>query len=131
VAGNSDAVLFVCTTCVVAGETRREGHAPSGQQLYEKIRDLDAGEGDVRVMPVVCLANCDQGCSAAASAPGKWSYVMGYLTPEQAPDLLAYGRAYAKSKLGVVLRSQRADSMRDSIVARIPSLALYENEAAE
>ena len=52
----------------MAGETRREGHAPSGQQLYEKIRDLDDGEGDVRVMPVVCLANCDQGCSAAASA---------------------------------------------------------------
>ena len=128
---SDQAVLYVCTTCLVLGERAREGQSPSGHQLHEAVQSLASNFARVRVMPVVCLANCEQGCSAAVSAPGKWSYVLGYLTPGSAPDVLAYAAAYAQSKKGVVLRAERAESLRHALVARIPSLSLLENEAAE
>ena len=66
----------------------------------------------VQVVPTLCFANCERGCTAGISAPGKWSYMMGELDPEQAADLLLYGEAYAKAKTGVVLPSGRPASLQ-------------------
>ena len=85
--------------------------------------------------PVVAVEDVgrhfDQACSAAVSAPGKWSYILGFLTPDRAADLLEYGRAYANSEKGIVLRKERPDSLRNSIVARIPSPELFEKLEVE
>jgi predicted metal-binding protein len=124
-------ILYICTTCKVTGESNSEGHVPSGQRLFERVRDIHAPDSDVPVQPMVCLANCDQACSAAVSAPGKWSFILGFLTPDRAADLLEYGRAYANSEKGIVLRKERPESLRHSIVARIPSPELFKNEAAQ
>jgi predicted metal-binding protein len=79
---------------------------------------------------VVCLGNCAQGCSAAVSQAGKWSYLLGHLTPGHAADLVAYGAAFAASENGTVWRSGRADSLRDAIVARIPGFGFVQKETA-
>ena len=78
-------------------------------------------ESAVRVNPISCMANCEQGCSAALSQPGKWSYVAGFLGPELADDVIDYALIYAASRTGVVMPSKRAPSLRDAIVARIPA----------
>ncbi len=118
-------VLHVCLTCRPAGaESVRPDTPTGGARLHDALiarvaaRNLDAR---VRINPVTCMANCDQGCSAAASAPGKWSYIAGHLEAELADDLIDYALAYGESKTGVVMPSRRAPSLKDVFVARVPA----------
>ena len=86
--------------------------------------DAVAGQAgtDVRVLPVKCLSSCDNGCAAAISAPGKWTYLLGRLDPSLAPDLLAYAATYARHPTGTVLPSKRPPSLAKMILGRMPDL---------
>lgn len=130
-------VLHICLTCKPAGAEPAAvgevapavgepgpGEPAAGARLHEAVvdrlraRDL---EQTVRVNPVTCMANCEQGCSLAISAPGKWAYLAGYLSAELVDDVIDYALVYAASKTGVVMPSKRAPSLRDVIVARVPA----------
>ena len=118
-------VLHICLTCKPAGEEpAAPGETAAGARLHAAIvdrlraRDLEA---EVRVNPVTCMANCEQGCSLAVSAPGKWAYLAGYLSAELADDVIDYALVYGASKTGVVMPSKRAPSLREAIVARVPA----------
>ncbi len=123
---HDQAVLHVCITC--KGPDNAElvpGTDPPGRRLYESAAALANWNGAViRVAPVVCLANCERGCSVAVSAPGKWAYVMGGLDDSRGADLLLYGAAYARSESGTVLREHRPQSLRHAVIARLPTLPL-------
>jgi predicted metal-binding protein len=109
------------------------GEPVLGQLLYDGVAAVLDAAGDaapVTLCAVVCLGNCAQGCSAAVSQPGKWSYLLGHMTPAHAADLVAYGAAFAASDNGTVWRSGRADSLRDAIVARIPGFGFTQKETA-
>ena len=87
-------------------EPAPDGEPTDGRRLYEAVKALadDMGaDAPVHILPTLCFANCERGCSVGIAATGKWSYVMGELTPEHAADLLTYAAAYAKAKTGVVL----------------------------
>ncbi len=118
------ACLHICITCrgAVADDAVVPDPVP-GTRLHEAVAALlrEAGDGRIGLQPVVCLANCERGCSAAVSAPGKWAYMVGGLGPEHAADLLAYARAYAASDKGVVLRAGRPESLRYAILGRFPA----------
>lgn len=118
-------VLHICLTCKPAGEAQgAPGETAAGARLHEAVVDrLHARDlaGSVRVNPVTCMANCEQGCSLAVSAPGKWAYLAGYLSADLADDVIDYALVYAASKTGVVMPSRRAPSLRDVIVARVPA----------
>lgn len=118
-------VLHICLTCKPAGEEPvAPGETAAGTQLHEAVVDRlharDLAES-VRVNPVTCMANCEQGCSLAVSAPGKWAYIAGYLSADLADDVIDYALVYDASKTGVVMPSKRAPSLRDVIVARVPA----------
>ncbi len=115
--------LHICTTCR-AGAELAEGETPPGQHFYDRVAGLAGGHAPVRVLPVVCLSLCKQGCAAAISAPGKWGYLLGGLTLAEAEDLLAYGAAYAASKTGTVMPSKRPASLETMVRARFPALEL-------
>lgn len=120
--------LYVCTTCKQDGAPLAEGETPPGRLLYEAVAERLSALGPdapVAVEPVVCFANCEQGCSAGLSQAGKWSYMVGHVGPGHAGDLIAYGAAYAKSDTGIVLRSGRPDSLRHAIVGRFPTHLAY------
>ena len=110
-------VLHVCISC---------GFLPDGvaqgQLLYDALRSSLEGEHEPRVAlrSVTCLWNCARGCSAAIATPGKWSFLLGYLTPTLAPDLLTYASAYAAAVNGSVMPSRRPPSLRNAIVGRTP-----------
>ena len=116
--------LYVCTTCKQDGAPLAEGETPPGKVLYEAVSErLEAlgPEAPIDVQPIVCFANCEQGCSAGLSQAGKWAYMVGHIGPAEADDLIAYGAAYAKSETGAVLRSGRPESLRHAIVGRFPT----------
>ena len=74
----------------------------------------------VTLRPVECLSACSQGCAVALAAPGKWTYVYGRLTPEDAADILTGAAAYAASPDGLVPWRDRPAIFRKQSLARIP-----------
>ena len=113
--------LMVCTTCR-AGRDLPEGETPPGALLHAAVAGLlGAGDGPVTLAGVACLAGCARGCTAAISMPGKWTYLLGDLTPAHAADLIAYAAAYVASGSGAVLPSRRPASLRDAVLGRIPA----------
>ena len=115
--------LHVCTTCR-AGLPLADGAVPPGAHLHQAILGAVAAAPvpPFVVEPVVCLSSCSQGCAAAISMPGKWTYVLGHLSPDMIGDLLIYGAAYGASATGTVLPSRRPAALRDMILARVPCL---------
>ena len=111
--------LHVCITCR-NGLPLAEGETPPGQHLFEAVAAVAAPE--VTVLPVKCLSSCSNGGAAAISEPGKWSYLLGGLSPALVPDLLAYAATYGAHPTGTVLPSKRPASLAKMILGRMPSL---------
>lgn len=112
----------MCITCR-AGQPLVAGVPVAGQVFYDAVADALAQQASpaVRLLPVSCLAACDHGCTAAIASPGKWSTLLGRLSPELAGDLLAYGAAYAASARGAVLPSRRPASLARVVLGRLPA----------
>lgn len=109
---------------MTCGSDAAEQAAPApGRRLHDSVAALlaEPANAALSLQSVICLANCERGCSAVVSAPGKWAYMVGGLGPQHAADLVAYARAYAASERGVVLRAGRPDSLRNAILGRFPA----------
>ncbi len=104
-----------------AGLPQVEGEPCMGARLYAAITALPAPVG-VEVVQIDCLSACNTGASVALSAPGRWSYVYGRMTPENAADILAGAEAYARAPDGLVPWRERPVIFRKQSLARIPPL---------
>ena len=120
--------LHVCITCR-AGQPIEEGESTPGARLRDAIVEAGVPEG-VMLVPVECLSACGQGCSVALSAPGRWSYVYGRLSADNARDVIAGAAAYAAAPDGIVPWRSRPEIFRKQSLARIPPIAIL-SEAAE
>jgi predicted metal-binding protein len=110
--------LFVCITC------RRAADPPAdvrpGARLYAALKEQAS---DLEVVPVECLSNCTRSCTAAVSAPGKWTYVVGHLDPEQnVEDMLHFVRLHRASPDGLTAWRERPDHVRRNTIARVPPM---------
>jgi predicted metal-binding protein len=112
--------LHICMTCK-ASLPVEEGALCMGAQLYAAIAALPAPDG-VEVVQVDCLSACNSGASVALSAPGRWSYVYGRMTPDNAADILLGAEAYARAPDGLVPWRERPVIFRKQSLARIPPL---------
>ena len=120
--------LHVCITCR-AGQTLAEGETTPGARLRDAIIEAGVPDG-VNLVPVECLSACSQGCSVALSAPGRWAYVYGRLSQENARDVVAGAAAYAAAPDGIVPWRSRPEIFRKQSLARIPPVVALP-EAAE
>jgi len=112
--------LFVCITC------RREADPPAeirpGARLYATLKERAT---DLEVVPVECLSNCTRSCTAALAAPGKWTYVVGHLDPEQhVDDVLHFARLHRASSDGLTVWRDRPVHVRKNTIARVPPMPL-------
>jgi predicted metal-binding protein len=112
--------LHVCITCR-AGQSLQEGETTPGARLHAAIVGVGVPEG-VKLVSVECLSACNQGCSVALSAPGRWSYVYGRLSEANAKDVVAGAAAYAAAPYGIVPWRSRPEIFRKQSLARIPPL---------
>ena len=112
--------LHVCTTCR-AGVVLEEDAPRPGAQLHAALSAAEAPQG-VQVVGVECLSACSQGAAVALSAPGKWTFVYGRLTPEDAGDILSGAAAYAATTDGLVPWRERPVIFRKQSLARIPPM---------
>ena len=109
--------LFVCVTC------RREGDPPDAPRPGARLHAALAGRAPagVEVVAVECLSNCTRACTAAVSAPGKWTYVVGQLDPERhVDDVLAFARLHAAQADGLPAWRERPEHIRKNTIARVP-----------
>ena len=116
--------LIICTTCR-AGRAPLEDEPTPGARLYAELERMiipSGGTASVELRQVACLANCQRGCSGVITMPGKWTYLLGFLSSDHAADLLTYGAAYACSANGTVLPSRRPASLRYAVVGRVPPM---------
>lgn len=120
--------LYVCTTCK-AGEVHEDDTNRPGARLHAALLAGDVPEG-VEVVGTACLSACSQGAAVALTEPGKWTYVYGRMTLEDAPDILAGAAAYAATTDGLVPWRERIVQFRKQSLARIPPFQLP-LEAAE
>lgn len=129
--------LHVCTTCrgsaeasaaenTAARNTGPQNTGPDaprpGAALLARL-SADPAPAGVTIVPVECLSACKTGCAVALSAPGRWSYVYGRLTPEDAPEILAGAAAYAEAPDGIVPWRARPQIFRKQSIARIPPIS--------
>ncbi len=114
------ATLYVCITCK-AGEIVAEGAAAPGARLFAALQTHPL-PSDLRMVPVECLSACNQGNAVALQGAGKWGYVYGRLTPDDAADIIAGASAYAKTADGIVPWRERPIIFRKQSLARIPPL---------
>jgi predicted metal-binding protein len=112
--------LHVCTTCR-AGELEVEGTLRPGARLHAALVAAAAPD-TVHIKPVECLSACSQGCSVSLSAPGRWSYVYGRLSENDASDILSGAAAYARAPDGIVPWRERPAIFRKQSLARIPPI---------
>ncbi|KEJ90520.1 DUF1636 domain-containing protein [Sulfitobacter donghicola] len=122
------AKLYVCTTCK-AGEVHEDDAQRPGARLHRALEATGAPEG-VQIVGVECLSACKTGSAVALAQEGKWTYVYGQMTEEDAPDILAGAAAYAATEDGLVPWRERPVIFRKQSVARIPAFTLP-LEAAE
>lgn len=112
--------LHVCITCR-AGLPVLEGEPVPGARLHDALAAQGAPAG-VRIVPVECLSACSNGAAIALSAPGRWTYVYGGMSAEDAPDILAGAGAYAGTSDGIVPWRERVTIFRKRSLARIPPI---------
>jgi predicted metal-binding protein len=100
---------------------RRDGDTAEprpGARLYAALKEQ---AGDLDVVPVECLSNCTRSCSAAVTAPGKWTYVVGHLDPAlHVDDILAFARLHRASADGITVWRERPEHIRKNTIARVP-----------
>jgi predicted metal-binding protein len=116
--------LHVCVTCR-AGEEGQEGQATprAGRRLHDALAEAQRrqdGTPRFRIAEVECLSNCDRGCSAALTGPGRWSYIYGGLSEASVDDLLLGASRYAATEDGLVPWRERPTILRKGVIARIP-----------
>lgn len=116
------AKLYVCTTCR-AGEVPEEDAPRPGALLHAALADAGAPEG-VEIVGVSCLSACSQGAAVALSEPGKWTYVYGRMTRDDAEDILTGAAAYAATADGLVPWRERPVIFRKQSLARVPPFSL-------
>jgi predicted metal-binding protein len=113
--------LYVCVTCR-AGEGD-ETVARPGRRLHDALVDAQRRQDtppSFRIVGVECLSNCDHGCSAALTGPGRWSYIYGDLDKTSVDDLLTGASRYAATADGLVPWRERPTIFRKGVIARIP-----------
>jgi len=112
--------LYVCITC--SSEATAPDAPRPGARLFAAVeRQLAPDSADLNVVAVECLSNCQRSCSAAVSAPGKWTYVIGGLDPDQhAGDILDFARQHQAHDQGLPVWRERPAHIRKNTVARVP-----------
>jgi predicted metal-binding protein len=118
----SDVTIFVCVSCAVEGASADK----PGRALYDTVSTALAARPGcaATVKPVDCLAVCKRPCTVALAGDGKWTYVVGDLSPDtHADDVIAAALSYGATTNGIIPWRERPQSFRKGVISRIPPLS--------
>ena len=112
--------LMVCVKCLRGLDKPEEGQRP-GEILFDNLKTAEMPEG-VKLTPVECLQNCDQGVSMVLRGGAKrWTYVYGNLHEVSHLDVILDGATrYHATTDGVIPWRERPEHFKRNCIARIP-----------
>lgn len=113
--------VTICRTCRPDGAPADQ--PPPGEVLGRAVAAAIARLGAaerVEVRAIACLSACKRACSVSVAAPGKFSYVVGDLAPEDAEAIATFAALHAESPDGVPPWRSRPEKVRKCTVARVP-----------
>lgn len=110
-------VLTVCRTCRLEDEP---AGARLGRAAAKALERRGDAAGAVEVKAIACLSACGRSCAASVAAPGKFAYVIGGLSPEDADDLAAFALRHSEAPDGVPAWRARPEKIRKNTIARVP-----------
>lgn len=112
--------LMVCVKCLRGLDKPEEGQRP-GETLFDNLKTAEMPEG-VKLTPVECLQNCDQGVSMVLRGGAKrWTYVYGNLHEVSHLDVILDGASrYHATTDGVIPWRERPEHFKRNCIARIP-----------
>ena len=118
--------LFVCSLCRFSAQERSRDGIAGGQHLINELqqaldeRDLRA---TVHLEPLRCMAACQQPCNVSLTAPGKLTFILSGVSPENGAATVAeFCQQYTDSTNGRVPYRDRALEIRQSTAFVLPAL---------
>ena len=126
--------LYVCVSCRRRGAAPvAEGEQTDGRRLYDALKSLADGMGQdapVQVVPTLCFANCERGCSGPH---GAWKMVLPCRRARagacRRSSHLCHGLRQSEDRRGA--SSGRPASLQTSVIARFPAPFEPAKDAAE
>ena len=116
------ATVLVCITC--RNSTDPTDAPRPGLKLAKATTQALGNDGDINVVRIRCLGNCDRGLSAAIRRTDAWTYVFGNLNADNdGPALIAGARLFAESADGLMPWRNRPDPLKRGLIARVPPIA--------
>ena len=115
----AEAELLICVKCRRGLDAPGEPRRP-GKVLADRV--AAALPNGLRLVETECLSNCDRGCSVALRGPGRWTFVYGNLTEEDAETVIHGASLYASVADGLVPWRARSEHFKRNCIARIPPL---------
>lgn len=123
--GDAPATFYVCRSCVWSESARERDGKRQGTFLLEAVHDLIAAEplpDALNLRAVYCLNGCKSPCNVGFRAPGKHHVRFSHLTPENAPDVIAYARVYQANATGEVSEDETPAAMRGKMTVHTPPI---------
>jgi len=120
--------ILVCTTCASKWQDNQLVGTPGGTLLFEYLQAQQPQAFSVE--PVRCMSACSHACVVALAHPDKHTYLFGNIphTPEALPNvyhaLADCAEKYLNHSTGMVGWAERPDLLKNSVLARIPPLAI-------
>lgn len=118
--------LFVCSLCRFSAQERHRNGVSGGQHLIDQLRTALAERSlqeAVQIEPLRCMAGCHQPCNVSVAAPGKLTYILSHVAPEDSAAVVSeFCEQYTQSGDGRVPYRDRPPLIRETTAFVLPPL---------
>lgn len=117
---------MVCALCRFSAQERSRDGVAGGQYLINQLQQALANcqlSDAVELQPLRCMAGCHQPCNVSIGAPGKLTFILSGVSPENgATPVAEFCQQYAATSDGRVPYRDRAPEIRQATAFVLPSL---------
>jgi predicted metal-binding protein len=118
--------LFVCSLCRFSAQERSRNGVSGGQYLIQQLQAALAEralQDTVKIEPLRCMAGCHQPCNLSLAAPGKLTYILSHVAPDDAAAIVAeFCEQYTGTSDGRVPYRDRPTRIRETTAFVLPPL---------
>jgi len=126
--GMNEAVVHVCTHCRHPDYKARRQGKPGGEALPEALKTALEEQGldhIFKIEPITCLGNCKKRCRLSVVAPGRWSWLIGDLSPQDDfIELMDFLRAWQAAENGLIPKEERSKWLLRHGLGRVPPVII-------
>ena len=123
--------IFVCTSCAGKWSNGERIGESDGKKLLKRLQDGYPNwelNTEFVIQPVECMSAFNRACVVSFASPGKTTYLFGDissdLTPAEINDVFNCAGKYYTHPEGTLPRSERPETLKKGILARIPAVEL-------